>query len=151
MQPSAPICRWNQSYPILFNKKGVLYYEFNNSYPAPIIIRGMRYACCAAYLLAQKFSGTGLEGAIQQSRDRAAAHNLCPLFGSSWRDVHDSAVEQALEAKFTQHEDLRQLLLGTKPRHIVYHIFSDNYWGDGGDGSGENRLGEMLMELRKSL
>ena len=99
----------------------------------------------------QKFSGTGLEGAIQQSRDIAAARSLCQHYGSSWRDVHDSAVEQALEAKFTQHEDLRQLLLGTKPRQIVYHINSDDYWGDGRDGSGENRLGEMLMELRKSL
>ena len=56
---------------------------------------------------------------------------------------------QALDAKFTQHEDLRQLLLSTKPRNIVYHKRSDDYWGDGGDGSGENQLGKMLMQLRK--
>ena len=27
----------------------------------------------------------------------------------------------------------------------------DSYWGDGGDGSGQNRLGKLLMKLREDL
>ena len=69
----------------------------------------------------------------------------------NWDMVRDTAMEQALHAKFTQHEHLRQLLLSTEPRNIVYHIMSDEYWGDGGDGGGRNQLGKMLMQLRSVL
>jgi N-glycosidase YbiA len=30
----------------------------------------------------------------------------------------------------------------------VEHTRNDAYWGDGGDGTGKNRLGQLLMELR---
>jgi hypothetical protein len=33
----------------------------------------------------------------------------------------------------------------------VEHTTNDRYWGDGGDGSGKNRLGALLMELRAEL
>ena len=29
------------------------------------------------------------------------------------------------------------------------HTDNDNYWGDAGDGSGLNRLGDLLVELRE--
>ena len=28
---------------------------------------------------------------------------------------------------------------------------NDNYWADGGDGSGKNRLGQLVMDLRAQL
>ncbi len=31
------------------------------------------------------------------------------------------------------------------------HTESDDYWGDGGDGRGRNRLGRILMEVREAL
>jgi hypothetical protein len=33
---------------------------------------------------------------------------------------------------------------------LVEHTASDSYWGDGGDGSGKNRLGHILMCVRDS-
>jgi len=60
----------------------------------------------------------------------------------------DEIMLGALRAKFGQHEDLKRLLLGTGERKIVEHTKYDRYWGDGGDGSGRNRLGELLMQLR---
>ena len=50
----------------------------------------------------------------------------------------------ALYAKFTQHERLRKLLLETGDRKLVEHTCQDSYWGDGGDGSGQNRLRKLL-------
>ena len=58
---------------------------------------------------------------------------------------------KALLAKFTQHSYLRKLLLETKERDLIEHSLYDSYWGDGGDGSGKNRLGELLMQLRREL
>ncbi len=60
-------------------------------------------------------------------------------------------MRQALRAKFTQHDDLRILLLGTGEAVLVEHTEKDHYWGDGGDGSGKNRLGQLLMEIRSEL
>jgi len=57
----------------------------------------------------------------------------------------------ALRAKFTQHADLRTLLLATGDAQLVEHTTNDSYWGDGGDGSGKNRLGQLLMRLRDEL
>jgi predicted NAD-dependent protein-ADP-ribosyltransferase YbiA (DUF1768 family) len=33
----------------------------------------------------------------------------------------------------------------------VEHTKNDAYWGDGGDGIGKNRLGQILMAVREEL
>ena len=55
------------------------------------------------------------------------------------------------KAKFTQHPKLKKVLLDTGDRKIVEHTKRDSYWGDGGDGSGKNMLGILLMKLRSEL
>ena len=57
----------------------------------------------------------------------------------------------ALRAKFSQHAHLRQLLVGTGRSELVEHTVNDCYWGDGGDGTGRNRLGVLLMQVRDEL
>jgi hypothetical protein len=52
---------------------------------------------------------------------------------------------------FEQHPKLRELLLSTGETRIVEHTSNDSYWGDGGDGSGRNMLGRILMEVRDAL
>jgi N-glycosidase YbiA len=47
--------------------------------------------------------------------------------------------------------DIREILLATGDARIVNHTENDAYWGDGGDGSGENRLGQILMRVREVL
>jgi len=68
-----------------------------------------------------------------------------------WESVKENIMRRALYAKFTQHPDLKKLLLSTGDAKLVEHTERDSYWGDGGDGSGKNRLGYLLMELREKL
>ncbi|MFC2585604.1 MAG: NADAR domain-containing protein, partial [Corynebacterium matruchotii] len=42
-------------------------------------------------------------------------------------------------------------LLSTGDAYLIEHTKNDSYWADGGDGSGKNRLGEVLMAVRDSL
>ena len=42
----------------------------------------------------------------------------------------------ALRAKFDHYPELKQLLLSTAGNSLVEHTENDNYWGDGGGGSG---------------
>ena len=70
---------------------------------------------------------------------------------SDWDAVRDEVMRKALRAKFTQHPALRDILLSTGQAEIVEHTKNDNYWGDGGDGTGRNALGRLLMEIREEL
>jgi hypothetical protein len=58
---------------------------------------------------------------------------------------------EVVQAKFTQHEELKVLLLSTGTATLIEHTENDDYWGDGGDGSGKNKLGKILMQLREEL
>lgn len=68
-----------------------------------------------------------------------------------WETVKVGIMREAVRAKFAQHDDIRELLLSTGDSQIVEHTANDSYWGDGGDGSGRNMLGRILMQVRNEL
>jgi ribA/ribD-fused uncharacterized protein len=68
-----------------------------------------------------------------------------------WESVKDEIMFEAVRAKFTQHEELRKILLATGDAEIIEHTGKDSYWGDGGDGGGRNMLGKTLMLVRDEL
>jgi len=82
--------------------------------------------------------------------DRMGRSRKRPL-RKDWESVKDAVMEKAVLAKFTQHQELRDLLLETGDAKLVEHTTNDSYWGDGRDGSGCNRLGEILMKIRSQL
>lgn len=49
------------------------------------------------------------------------------------------------------HDRLGRMLTSTGDAELVEHTTNDHYWADGGDGSGKNRLGALLMQLRAEL
>jgi len=58
---------------------------------------------------------------------------------------------RVVRAKFSQHGGLRVLLLSTGDAELVEHTANDRYWADGGDGSGRNMLGCILMLVREDM
>ena len=66
-------------------------------------------------------------------------------------EVKYAVMVKALQAKFTQHEQLKKLLLSTGDRKIVENTTFDYDWGCGKDGTGKNLLGLALMEVRGQL
>ena len=68
-----------------------------------------------------------------------------------WEEIKDTIMKNVITAKFTQNPKLLKLLRGTKEQQIAEHTSRDKYWGDGGDGSGLNKLGKMLMSIRDEL
>lgn len=107
------------------------------------------------YFQAQKFDGTEFEEKVRIAPTPKDAANLgrnrkFPL-RRDWEEVKDDIMREALRAKFTQHKELKKILLETGDAQLVEHTANDRYWGDGGDGSGRNMLGLLLMELREEL
>lgn len=73
---------------------------------------------------------------------------------SDWSKIKFDRMRQVLKAKFTQQEDLREILLSTGDLRLVESATVDNavnrLWGEV-NGKGKNMLGVMLMELRTQL
>lgn len=84
-----------------------------------------------------------------------AAHGLYYWDVSpGWSQKKFDRMRSVLLAKFTQHADLRELLLSTGSLRLVETATVDNevnrLWGEV-NGVGRNMLGELLMELRDQL
>lgn len=107
------------------------------------------------YFQAQKFAGTPHLGTIlraESPRDaaRMGRSRKRPL-RPDWEAVKEDVMRQAVYAKFAQNLDICQILLDTGNQHLVENSPVDYTWGCGKDGSGQNRLGHILVELRERL
>lgn len=138
---------------IHFYHKEDPYYEFTNFALFPIRLNGKVWPTSEHYFQAHKHAGTPLEDQIQA----AAAPSIAFKLGQSqpcrpnWHAIKDAIMREAVLAKFNQHSHLRELLLATGDALLVEHTENDRYWGDGGDGSGKNMLGQILMNVREQL
>jgi ribA/ribD-fused uncharacterized protein len=140
---------------ILFYRVSEPFGEFSNFSPHPVELKGLLWPTAEHYFQAQKFAGTEHERAIREAKSpmiaaRMGRHRSKPL-RADWEAVKDDIMREAVRAKFTQHAALRSLLLSTEDAKLIEHTANDSYWADGGDGSGRNRLGETLMEVRAEL
>ncbi|NEQ17569.1 MAG: DUF1768 domain-containing protein, partial [Moorea sp. SIO3E2] len=68
-----------------------------------------------------------------------------------WEHVKVELMQRRVLQSFETHCDIRQLLLATGDQLIVENSPIDYYWGCGADGSGKNKLGEILMTVRAIL
>jgi ribA/ribD-fused uncharacterized protein len=62
--------------------------------------------------------------------------------------VKEGVMYEGLKLKFTTKKSLMEQLMSTGNKKLIEHTKNDKYWADGGDGSGRNRLGVLLMRLR---
>jgi N-glycosidase YbiA len=141
--------------PIKFYRVGETYGAFSNFSPHPIRLNNRTWPTTEHYFQAQKFAGTPHEEEIRHIDSPMIAARMGrdrkrPL-RADWETVKDDIMREALRAKFTQHGKLRELLLSTGDTPLIEHTKNDRYWADGGDGTGRNRLGELLVELRARL
>ena len=107
------------------------YYQANKFFDISIV---EKIRCCPTPTLAK-------------IRAREYKHNI----RCGWLTKREGVMLNGLRAKFNQHPDLQLLLLSSEERDLVEHTRNDAYWGDGGDGSGVNRLGNLLMQVRDEL
>ena len=133
------------------------YYCFTNFSQYPIRLDGKLWPTTEHYFQAQKFIGTPYEEAIRKQPNPRGAFDMSrdPIVSrwkrGDWDRVKDDIMLKCLRAKFAQHKDLKDKLLDTGDRKLIEHTFNDSYWGDGGDGSGQNKLGKLLMQVRKEI
>lgn len=68
-----------------------------------------------------------------------------------WNKNRSNIMYKILIAKFTQHNDLKNILLNTGNSILIENAPWDSYWGIGKNGNGENMLGKILMKVRDEI
>jgi ribA/ribD-fused uncharacterized protein len=109
------------------------------------------------YFQAQKFVTTDsnwYQKINQVSTPKEAAkmgRNRSYPLRNDWEKVKDEIMLKGVLTKFKTHSDIREILLSTGDELIVENSPIDYYWGCGADGSGQNKLGLILMQVRAIL
>ena len=69
----------------------------------------------------------------------------------NWNTLKVDAMRLVLRLKFQQHPRLASQLRDTGSALLIEDSPFDRFWGTGRDGTGQNMLGTLLMELRERL
>jgi ribA/ribD-fused uncharacterized protein len=157
--------------PVLFStgdESGGPYSSFSNSSNHAVDIDGVRYPTVTHYIVAMKareikndelytkIMGTATPKAVK------ALEKKMSITAEQWDSKKDESMAKAVRAKFTQYPELRSKLLETGEKQIGNADAREMYWGIGtsmdtdkarvpSKWRGQNKLGNILMELRKTL
>jgi ribA/ribD-fused uncharacterized protein len=157
--------------PVLFStgdETGGQYSSFSNSSNHAVDIDGVRYPTLTHFLVAMKarevkndemytkIMGTATPKAVKALEKKIA------ISEEAWDAKKDEIMTKAVRAKFTQYPELRSKLLETGDRPIGNADARETYWGIGtsmdtdkarvpSKWRGQNKLGNILMDLRKTL
>lgn len=140
---------------IKFYKEKDKYGSFSNFSRHYIKLDGHVWPTTEHYFQAMKFKSIIFHDEIRNMKTPMEA----ALFGrdrtkpirNDWEEIKDEVMKKALIAKFSQWQDLKDLLISTGNATLIEHTKNDSYWGDGGNGSGKNKLGRLLMEIREEI
>ena len=145
------------------NEKPVFFYhsdqpwgELSNFSRHSVFIDGLIWPTTEHYYQAQKFVMNEQQEIIRCAASPMLAKSLASdlqnkIEKTDWHSARDGVMLKALRAKFSQHPDLAIKLLSTNNRNLIERSNNDRYWGDPGDGSGQNKLGQLLMQVRSEI
>lgn len=135
------------------------YGVFSNLYRRPIIFEGVEFPTAEHAYQAGKARKEAVRdwilSAPTPSLVAMAAHGLYTWdITPNWSKLKFERMREVLKAKYTQHDDLKALLLSTGEKRLVESCRTDNLvnrtWGEV-NGKGKNMLGILLMEVRATL
>lgn len=127
--------------------------ELNNFYVARFTLDDKEWPTVEHYFQAAKFEGNPeYQEKIRKAPTPAAAKKLGSVdtipMRQNWDTHRIKVMRKAIEAKFSQNESLKALLLSTGNRNLVEASPTDTFWGIGKSKKGQNMLGKLLMEYR---
>jgi ribA/ribD-fused uncharacterized protein len=129
--------------------------EFSNFAPFAIELDGALWSTVENFYQAQKFTDPELQATIRTAEKPSIAKSLADKHRDrirlDWDAVKDGVMYRAVRKKFETHPELRALLLATGDEQLLEAAPADAYWGIGQDGSGLNKLGQILMRVRAEL
>lgn len=119
-----------------------------------IIVDGIRYPTVEhAYQAIKCVNKDGRE-AIRNAISPTNAKYLSNIVYAEYKDPNWEPnklliMEQLLNLKFDQHEDIQDALAATGSEDIQENSPYDSFWGRGADNLGANHIGKIWMKIRE--
>lgn len=133
-----------------------LFSFLDNDFPSPMEFGGRHYTCATSTYEAQKFHGrpdlmhlfTTLDA--RQAFALSAEKHMEKTLG--WYDKRVETMYHVLRAKFGENPQLSRMLRSTADAYLSLHALHknmDSFWTDDSDGAGQNKMGQLLMQIRR--
>ncbi|EIZ2183315.1 NADAR family protein [Cronobacter sakazakii] len=146
---------FNMTQKIYFYRVNEPYGVFSNFHSTGFSVSEIWWPTVEHYFQAQKFHDEILREKIRSLTSPMEAAKVgrsrnYPL-REDWELIKDDVIRFAVLKKFSQNDEAKNILLSTGGAELIEHTKNDRYWADGGDGTGKNMLGKILMETRSVL
>jgi N-glycosidase YbiA len=151
---------------IYFYKVDAAYGCFSNFSPHSIFVPTgsanelveQKWATVEHYYQAHKFQGTKFEYLMAEIQAAPTPELAAKIGRNPTHQVHPdwdlnkyAVMYRAIWQKFSNHLEIQQILLETGAAEIIEDSPVDYFWGCGIDRSGQNQLGQILMQVRSKL
>lgn len=130
------------------------YAFLSNFHPAPVTYRGVLFPSVEnAYQAAKNFDNEDYVKILTTCKPNVAKRmgrntKLSPM----WEHEREPVMGDLVDQKFTIHENLGTLLIGTGNAVLIEgNHWNDCFWGECPLGNGQNKLGKMLMSTRHKI
>jgi len=142
---------------IYFYKADRPYGCFSNFSPHGVQLAGRSWQTAEHYYQAHKFCGSDrdlfdrIHAAATPERAAAIGRSHPDAYRPDWPQAKLEVMLAALRDKFQRHRDIQNVLVSTGDRTLIEDSPTDYFWGCGADGTGENHLGRLLMQVRDEV
>lgn len=140
--------------PLYFYTKTMPFWGLSNFSPPGIEVEGIYWPTVEHFFQAQKFVEQQIQDRIRQAATpkeaRALGQSRKHKLKQGWDSIREEVMLFGLRIKF-KNQQARELLLSTGSRTLVESSPFDYFWAAGQDGSGQNKLGHLLMQVRSEL
>ena len=146
-------------------------HPFSNFHACRFVVDGEAYSCVEQFMMAEKARMFGDEARLREIMSapgplamKRSGRKVVPFDAARWDAASSGVVGRALAAKFGQNAELRHALMATGEALLVEASPRDRLWGaglgkagveaalaEGRPFRGQNRLGKLLMAVRKEL
>jgi ribA/ribD-fused uncharacterized protein len=136
-----------------YGKKEEPYGCFSNFSDHGFYLDGYYWYTVEHYFQGQKFLDPVQQERIAKNSNPMDAKKMgrAPGLREGWDELRDDVMRRGVLKKFQTHAEIREILLNTGEEELVESSPYDYYWGCGAEGTGKNRLGQILMETRTIL
>lgn len=126
----------------------------SNFYPCKVWYKGLLYNSCEnAYQAAKVIEAERLEfTTCTPAKSKRLWKDCSKLYSAEkWDSIRYDIMAAIVFDKFYRNLDLRKKLINTGQKHLEeLNVWHDLWWGvDYKTGAGENKLGKILMKVRK--
>ena len=127
------------------------YFFLSNFYLCDIIFNGLNFGSSEAAFQAQKcIDPKDQIPFTTMTPGQAKKYGKKVKLREDWEEVKVGIMKEVVKAKFDQHPELKQRLIGTGNTQLTEcNKWHDYFWGVC-NGKGKNMLGRILMDLRKA-